>query len=230
MKLESLDRRLTFGMFVKGIGEKLKGIMAKSITPEEKLRLIQEEMEKDVQDKRSTARNIRVKMTALSDPDTAEMEPIERLKIRREKLVNLGKKALAEKGEPEAVKVAKEIKALDASLSSLESTYETLKDAYAVALESYKTANAALEHVKINGQSILFAIKAHKDALETKDQSRTGKKVDASFLDDLSAELENSQRELKADGDLATEEEKEKSILDEEESGEVDQKIMDEFK
>lgn len=62
MTTAALDKRITFGMFVKNMGDKLKGIMARSISPEEKLNLILDEMSKDVQQKRITARDIRTKM------------------------------------------------------------------------------------------------------------------------------------------------------------------------
>lgn len=223
--MQALDKKITFGMFVKNLGDKLKGVMAKSISPEEKLELITAEMEKDVQEKRVTARGIRVKMLALKDPDTKELEPIERFKVRREKLVKMGAEALKVKGdEKEAAKIAKEIKSLDISLNSMENTYAILEESYGVALESYKTAEAALDHVKHNGSAILFSIKAHKDALETKDSAR-GEKIDASFLDDLQKELETSQRELRSDKEMDGSED---SVLDD--SEEADQSIMDEFR
>lgn len=195
----TLDSRVTFGMFIKNLGGKLQGIMAKSMSAEEKLSLILQEMSIDVQKKRVMARDIRSKMVALSDPDTAELEPIERMKARRTKLVEQGKKAVNDNKTDEANRLAKEIKSLDASLGSLESTYGTLKDSYELALENYKVSQAAYDHAKNNGESMLFAIKAHQDSLRMRDNAKSDKKSDISFLNDLEEELSKSQKELSSD-------------------------------
>ncbi len=245
MKVEALDKKMTFSMFVKGIGNKLKSIMAKTISPEEKLKLIENEMSQDVHSKRVTARTIRAKMVALADPDTAQLEPLERLRARREKLVALGAKVLKEQEEAVAAsnqgvvkektaelkKITKEVKSLDPSLASLETTYETLKESYEVALENYKVALAAYDHVKNNGSTLLFAIKAHQEALQVKDNAKTGTTVDASFLDELEGELTKAQQELRSDNQLDKElDTDEPSVLESQEQADAEQSILDEFR
>lgn len=246
MKTEALDKKVTFGMFVKNIQNKLKSIMAKSISAEDKLNLILVEMEKDVQEKRITARNTRSKMVALADPETAQLEPLERLRVKRQKLVELGAKVLKEKEtaqaenktevvsqkEKELAKITKEIKALTPSLNSLENTYETIKEAYELALENYKVSESAYQHAKENGSTLLFAIKAHQDALQMKDNAKnSGSTIDASFLNDLENELSKSQRELRSDKELDKEiKSPEESLLDHIEATEVDNSILEEFK
>ena len=76
MAVAALDRRLSFTMFVKGLGQKIQGILSKAIEPEKKLELIVEAMATDVQGKRTTAREIRARMVALSDPDNQTLEPL----------------------------------------------------------------------------------------------------------------------------------------------------------
>ena len=230
MDTRVLDKKVTLGMFVKGIGNRLKSIMAKSLTPEEKLALIQAEMERDLNEKRVTARSLRAKMIALKDTDSSELEPIEKLEARRIKLVQRGKEATRLNNQGDIVRIAKEIKALDSSLSSLETTYETLKDGYEIALENYKTALNAFEHVKNNGSAILFAIKAHQEALRMRSSVKSDSRVDTSFLDELQSELEKSQKELKSDREISNVTESEESILEKEEREEVDQNILNEFK
>ena len=66
MNIVSIDRRLSFKLFVKGLGQKLQDILGRSIAPEQKLNLILEQMAQDVQSKRKTARELRARMIALS--------------------------------------------------------------------------------------------------------------------------------------------------------------------
>lgn len=249
MGVEAIDRRLSFKMFVKGLGQKLQGVLAKSLPPEEKLKVILEEMEKDVSSKRVTAREIRARMVALSDPTTETLEPMERLRIRKEKLVSIGAKVLKEKelaeasGESDKVvelstqlgQLTQEVRAVKVSLSSIESTYQTLKEAYEVALENYKVGLAAYEHAKDNGPSLLMAIKAHQDALQVRDQARRPPKaVDASFLNDLSTELGKAQQELRSDQQLDQELDATNSTaysaFSEADGQSVDEEIMKEFR
>ena len=230
MSTQALDKRITFGMFLKSIGQKLQGIMAKSISAEEKLQLITEEMEKDVASKRATARSIRAKMVALADPDTKELEPLEKLRAKRAKLVTLGAEAVKNNDLVRANKIANEIKALESPLASLEATYSTLVSSYEIALENYKTSQASYEHVKNNGSTLLFAIKAHQEALQLRDNARSdsGKGSDTSFLNDLERELSKASAELKSDKEIDREVEgANMSVLDETPDNEA---ILNEFK
>lgn len=196
----ALDKRVDFKMFVKGMVNRVQGIMAKTMPAEEKLTLIIEEMKKDAEDKRVTARAIRAKMVALSDPDTAALEPLERLKAQREKLVKAGKAAFATNDLDGQNRIAQDIKSIDVSLNSMESTFQTLKESYEVAIESYKVAQAALDHTNRNGSTLLLAIKAQQEALKVRDNSRRDTKAaDTSFLNDLEDELTKSQSELRSD-------------------------------
>lgn len=203
-------------MLVQGLGNRLKGIMAKTLSPEEKFALIKQEMKKDVEQKRLTARSIRAKMVALSDPDTAELEPMERLDAQRKKMVAAGASLLKDKEAAEAAndaetaktklsqmnRIAQDIKALDSQLSSMHATYDTLKDAYEVAIDNLKTAQAALDHVENNGEGMLFAIRAHQDALRVRDNTRKDNACDASFLKDMEKELSTAKSELKSDKEI----------------------------
>lgn len=215
--VEALNKRITFGMFLSGMKDRLKGIMAKSLSAEEKLDLIIAEMTKDTNQKRITAREIRAKMVALADPETAALEPLERIKVQRDKLVKVGASLMKSKEEAEVKgedvtsindkinKLAQEVKSLTVQQGSMESTYETLKEAYDVALNNYKTASSALENAKTNGKGLLFAIKAHQDALQLRDNTRTGTGNDASFLKDMEDELGKAQGELRSDKHIEAE-------------------------
>lgn len=235
--MEALDKSLSFSMFIKGIATKLKNVMAKTISPEEKLALIQGEMEADMLAKKATARNIRSKMVALCDPDTDELEPIERLQAKRAQLVNLGAQTMKLEESPDRStklkRIASEVKVLDSSLSSLQSTYDALKESYEVALGNYKTSLSAFEHVKNNGSAILFAIKAHKEALEIRGSVDESSNVSSSFMADLQSELEKTQRDLRSDKQIDGEIKSESidmSVLDEHADADIDEKIMSEFK
>lgn len=211
MAIVSLDTRLNFKLLVKGLGQKLQEILGKALPPEQKLQLILEQMRADVQTKRKTAREVRARMVALSDPESEQLEPMERLALRRKKLVEVGATVLKqqEAASEESAKakltaqlgqVTQEVNAVSTSLNSLASTYATLKDAYAIALETYKVSLAAYERAMENGPTLLLAIKAHQEALALRDATRKPKEtVDASFLDDLTHELEKSQKEVQSD-------------------------------
>ncbi len=245
MSVEALDKRMTFGMFVKGIGKRIQSVLSRAVPAEEKLDLILGEMEKDVQEKRVTARSIRARMVAISDPETKELEPLERLRARRKKIVELGAKVLAEKEQMEkdgdlagAKKKAawlgqltQEAKALGVSVSSMESTHETLQEAYNIALENYKVALGSYEHVKNNGKAMLEAIKAHQDALSIRDRAKP-EAVDASFLDDLTEELEKAQGELRSDKQIDKELDATNPELDlnEEKEAATQESILQEFR
>ena len=211
MSIAALDRRLSFKLFVKGLGQKLQDILGKTIAPEKKLELILEEMARETYAKRKTAREIRARMMALCDPDSATLEPIEQLQARRKKLVAVGAQILkqqeASTDESEKAKLSaqlgqltQEVKAVSQSLSSMESTHSSLKESYEIALETYKVSLAAYERAKENGPALLLALKAHQDALQLRDAARKPQATgDASFLDDLTQELERSQKEVQSD-------------------------------
>ena len=128
-------------------------------------------------------------------------------------MVEIGAKLLAEKDKAVADnnadlvkqktvqlnKLAQDVKSVTTQLNSMETTYSTLKEAYDIALENYKVSSAAYEHAKSNGSGLLFAIKAHQDALRIRDNTRKSDACDSSFLNDLESELNKSQSELRAD-------------------------------
>lgn len=195
--VKALDSKISLLMFLQGMGKRFQTIMARALTPEEKLAAIIAEMEKDVQEKRVLARQIGAQMRALSDPDTTDLEPLEAAKARRAKLVKLGGQNL--ENAERLGQIQHEVKALDTMIASQEATYATLKESYDLASANYKTALAALDSTRSNGPAILKAIKAHQDALAMRDKAKNTDAVDASFMDDLTAELTNAQGELRSD-------------------------------
>lgn len=246
MSIAAIDRRLSFKMFVKGLGQKLQDILGRSLPPEQKLELILEQMAEDVQSKRKTARELRARMVALSDPENDTLEPMERLHARRKKLVEVGATVLKQQelASDEATKatlsahlgqLTQEVKAVSTSLSSMESTHQTLKESYEIALETYKVSLAAYERTKDNGPTLLLALKAHQEALQLRDNARKPKAtVDASFLDDLTQELDRSQKEVQSDNAIDRELDALKPdvhpLMAESDRQEVDEKILQEFR
>ena len=246
MSMTVLDRRLSFKMFVKGIGQRLQDILGKSMPPDQKLMLILDEMAKDVQGKRKTAREIRARMVALSDVDTEQLEPMERLQVRRKKLIEVGKVVLQQKEastepsqtttlEAQLGQLTQEVKSVSTQLSSLEATYATLKESYEVALSSYKVALAAYERAKENGPTLLLALKAHQDALQMRDQARKPTaSINASFLTELEGELEQAEHQLKSDQELDKELDATNSsvhpLMAQADRQEVDTAILQEFR
>lgn len=195
--VKALDSKITLSMFLKGMQGKFQKLLASTMTPEEKLAAIVVEMERDVQEKRVLARQIGAQMRALKDPDTKGLEPFEAAEARRAKLVKLGGQNL---GNAEKLgQIQHEVKALDAMIASHQGTYGTLKESYELAMANYKTAFAALESTRTNGPAILRAIRAHQDALAMRDKAQDQEAVDASFMDDLTAELSQTQAELRSD-------------------------------
>lgn len=195
--VKALDQKITVPMFLKGLQGKFQKLLASTMTPEEKLASIVAEMEKDVQEKRVLARQIGAQMRALKDPDTKDFEPLEAAEARRVKLVKLGGQNL--ENAERLGQIQHEIKALDAMIASQGATYQTLSESYALAMANYKTALAALESTRTNGPAILKALKAHQDALAMRDKAKDQTAVDASFMDDLTAELTQTQAELRSD-------------------------------
>lgn len=194
---KAMDNRITVGMWVQGMSKRFQGILAGTLSPEEKLALIVKEMEKDVQEKRVLARQIAAQMRAIKDPDTKELEPLEAAEARRTKLVKLGGANL---DKPEILgQVQQEIKGLEALITSQSATYQTLSESYDVAMANYKQTLAALDNARNNGPAMLAAIKAHEDALKMRDRARTQEEVDASFMSDLAVELQKTQAELRSD-------------------------------
>lgn len=197
MTSSALDSKISFGMFLDGMKGRFQKFLASNLTPEEKLAAIVKELNADVQEKRVLARQIGAQMRALADPDTAELEPLEAAQARRAKLVKLGGQNL---GNAEKLgQIQQEIRGLDALISSQTGTYDTLKESYGVAKANYQTAFAALESVRNNGPAVLKAIRAHQDALKIRDKAAGSKQVDASFMTELTAELNSAKAELRSD-------------------------------
>lgn len=200
MEIKSLNNKIDIGMFISGMFDRFKGFLAAQMTAEEKLAKITEVMEKDVQGKRVLARQIGGQMRAIADPDTKDLEPLEALKVRREKLVALGGKIINDpEKKAQLGQLQQEIRAIDAQIGSQQSTYDTLKESYDLAKKTYEESLNALETVKRNGPAMIKAIQAHKQALEMKDKAADQKTIDASFLNDLTDELNASKAELRTD-------------------------------
>lgn len=249
MTIAALDGKINIRLFLKGLSQRIQGVMARSLPDEQKLSLIVEELARDTQEKRSTARNIRARMVALADAETAELEPLEALRAKRAKLVALGARVLKEKealpaAHTDAIatkaaqlgQIAQEIKALESPLRSMESTYATLKESYGLAFSTYKTALEAYERAKATGPTLLLAIKAHREALSIRDSSRKpSATVDASFLDQLGSELDRATGELHADQQIeddldATKPQVIGARFAAEDAASVDEAILEEFR
>ena len=246
MNIASIDRRLSFKLFVKGLGQKLQDILGRSIAPEQKLNLILEQMAQDVQSKRKTARELRARMIALSDSENDTLEPMEKLQARRKKLVEAGanvlkqREAASDEGQKATLtaqlgQLTQEVKAVSTSFSSMESTYHTLKESYCIALDTYKVSLLAYERTRENGPTLLLALKAHQEALQLLYNAlKTQALVDESFLDDLTRELEQSQKEVQSDQAIDRELDASKPdvhpLMAEADRQEVDEKILQEFR
>lgn len=198
-KIAALDKKIDLAMFLGSMFDRFKGFLAAQLTAEEKLIKIVEVMEKDVQEKRVLARQIGAQMRAIADPDTQELEPLEALKARRAKLVQLGGKYVSDATKAAQLgQLQQEIKAIDAQISSQQSTYDTLQESYELAKNTYQEALNALETVRRNGPAMIKAIEAHKAALAMKDKAADQKTIDTSFLSELTAELNASKAELRS--------------------------------
>ncbi len=199
-RIKALDSKVNVGMFLKAMGGRLKQLLASTMTAEEKLAAIIEQLEIQVQEKRKLAREIGAQMRAIADPETQELESLEAFKVRRAKLVQLGG-TLVDKPAKKAQlgQVSQEVNALDAQIVAQQGTYDTLVESYELARTNYQQALAALETVRSNGPAMLSAIKAHKQALAARDKARRQDEVDTSFLDQLQAELSGVQAEMRTD-------------------------------
>lgn len=200
-KIKALDEKINTGMFLEGLFKRFRVfLVAQLLTDEQKLAKIIEVMEKDVQKKRVLARQIGAQMRAIADPDTQELEPLEALKARREKLVQLGGKNVNDPAKAAQLgQLQQEIKAIDAQIASQQATYDMQSESNALAKKNYQEALNALETVKRNGPAMIKAIQAHKQALADKDKAADQEKIDTSFLNDLTDELNASKAELRSD-------------------------------
>lgn len=203
MSVQSLDSKVTIGMFLKSMGGRFQKLLASTMTPEEKLAAITKEIEAQVQEKKVLARQIGAQMRAIFDPDTKALEPLEALKERRVKLVALGGKLVADPAQSAKLgALQQEITGLDAQIASQQTTYDTLAESYELAKANYNQALAALKQVRDNGPAVLKAIQAHKDAITLRDKAKGGKTVDVSFVDELYGELSATQAELRSDKEI----------------------------
>ncbi|MFA6383279.1 MAG: hypothetical protein WCX17_02555 [Parcubacteria group bacterium] len=201
--IESLDKKIDFGMFMKAMMGRFKSILAGVLDPEEKLEQIIQVLEREVQGKRVLAREIGGQMRAIADPDTKELEPLEALKARRAKLVKLGGTMIDDVAKATQLgQIQQEIKSIDALVASQQATYDTLAESYTLAKGNYQEAFSALETVRRNGPAMLKAIQAHKDALAQRDKARDEESIDTSFLADLTAELSKTKAELRSDTEI----------------------------
>lgn len=204
MGIQSLDSRITVGDFVQGLRGKFQKLLASSMSAEDKLAAIIRTMTAEVQEKRVLAREIGAKMRAISDPDTATLEPLDAAKARREKLIALGAKHVDDKDKSRLGQISQEVKAVDALIESQQATYDTLKESYDLAFGNYQTALSALESARSNGPAMIAAIRAHQQALEVRDRAnaQSAQSVDVTFMNDLAQELSQNQAKLRSDKDL----------------------------
>lgn len=202
---QAMDKKINFSMFFKAMGGRLQGLLASTLTPEEKLAQIVQALEKQVQEKRVLARQIGAQMRAIADPETTQLEPLEAMQARRAKLVALGGGLVNQPDKAAQLgQISQEIKSLDVQIASQTATYETLKESYDLAKANYSEALAALDTIRLNGPAMLKAIEVNKQAVAMRDAAKSGSgdKVDTSFLKDLEGELSQSQAELRSDGDI----------------------------
>lgn len=234
--MNAIDKKMDLGMFFGAMKDRFKGVLASTMTPEEKLAQIVKRLEIDVQEKHERARKLGGQMRALKDPETKELEPLEKFAVQRAKLVAKGGELV---GQPDKAaqlgQLSQEIKGLDALIGSKEMTYETLKQGYDLAKANYLQAFAALEKIRENGSAMLEAIAANKEALAMRDAAQNQETVDTSFLDDLQAELTGVQAELRTDQAIDDDLDATKSFsidatLAKMDAESVDAGIMDEFK
>lgn len=201
--IKALDQKVNFAMFLKSMGGRLQGLMASTMTPEEKLAGIIKNLEGEVQEKRVLARQIKAQKSAIADSDTKELEPLEACQVRRAKLVKLGGAMVKDPAKASQLgQLQQEIKALDAQIASHQATFDTLEESYNLAKSNYQQALNALETVRNNGSAMIKAIQAQKDALEMRDKAKKQGGTDVSFMDDLTAELNSSRAELRSDDEL----------------------------
>ncbi|MDO8668860.1 MAG: hypothetical protein Q7K65_01025 [Candidatus Buchananbacteria bacterium] len=199
----ALDKKVNFTMFFKAMGGRLQKLLASGLKPEEKLEQIIHVLTVQVQEKRQLAREIGAQMRAIADPETKELEALEALQARRAKLVKLGGSLIGQPNNASQMgQLSQEINGIDAQIKAEETTLETLKESYELAKANYQQALSALETVKGNGNAMLKAIEAHKQALSLRDKAQNQDEVDTSFMSELQGELSQVQAELRSDDDL----------------------------
>ncbi len=212
---KALDDRINFRDVFASMGNKLKNILASTMTPEEKLERILMAMARDVQEKRATARKIGTQMRAMADPETPEMEPLEMLRAREARLVELGGSLYTQMQEAETAghpretsnikvrmgQVAQELTGLrEGMLATQQSTYETLVSSYEIAMQSLSQVEAAYQTARANGPAMLTALRAHEEAMALRKEAQAGSgSPDMKFMDDLAAELSAAKAEMRAD-------------------------------
>ena len=232
MSSSTLNQKLSVTDIMSGVFASAKNLFANTLSDQQKLDLIEQKLEIQVAEKRALARTVGAQMRALADPTTTDLEKLEALQARRAKLVELGGKNLNDPAK--LVAIQDEMKGLDQLIAANQATYDTLKEAYAVAKANYETSLSALEKVRGQGQAILAAIGAHKDAQKMRDDARDTTSVDVSFMDDLMGELGQVKAEARADKDLDADLDASKSYnidaaLKADESASVDSGLMAEF-
>ncbi len=199
-----LNEKVTIGGFLAAMGDRFQGLLATTMSPQEKLVQIGAGIDEQVQGFRVQVRQIGGAMRAIADPDTEALEPLEALKMRREKLVRLGGRLVKhpEKNKVQLGQLQQEIKGLEAQITAQQATYDTLVESYEIAMANYRHALDAQKQVRENAPAMLKAIKAHKDAVAIRERTKSGKSIDVSFMDELQGELRQVQAENRADADL----------------------------
>jgi hypothetical protein len=214
---DTLNKYLDFSDVLKGLSDSITNILTSGMNDEEKLNAVLDKMANQVQDLRVKARKAGAEMRALSDPDTAALEPLEAAQERRRKLVALGGKHMDD--PVRQGQIAQEIEGLQSALNSLEGSYEIRKQTYEVALANYQKALQAYESMRNNGPAMMAAIQAHTDALESRETlTQGGDQIDTSIMDTLAAKLQGVQAELRSDEELTED-------LDASNSGSIDAEL-----
>lgn len=238
----TLDKKMGWKEILNGAVAELKDALASAIPDDQKLAQIEQKLEEDVAAKRQLAREIGGQMRAIADPETKELEPLEALKARRQKLVDLAATlidpatGMPKRGAaPKLKAIQDEIKGLDKLIGAQQVTYDTLREGYDIAKGSYQDALDALERVRSQGKAVLRTIAAHRQAQEMRDQARSSKSVDVSFMDDLTGELSQVRAEARSDEALDADLDAMNSFnidaaLKADEDAEVDAALMAEFR
>jgi hypothetical protein len=193
-----LDSKVTAGMFVSNLFSKFQGILAGTMSTEDKLAAITKKKAEEVQQLRVQAREAGALMRALADPDTKELEPLEARKARKAKLIQLGGQNIG--NDAKLGQIAQEVKALDAQIASDESTYAMNKETYDLAMQNYQKALADYETLKNNGPAIINSMKAYEQAVKQRDSLKNPSSTDVSgIMDQLTGELQHKQAQLRSD-------------------------------
>ena len=203
MAVSTLDKKVNFSMFFRAMGDRLQNLLASTLSPEDKLDQITKVLEGQVQEKRQLAREIGTQMRAIADPETKELEALEAMQARRAKLVKLGGTLVDQPDKATQLgQISQEVKALDGQIKAQETTHTTLQESYNLAKANFQQALSALETVRDNGQAMLKAIEAHKQALALRDKAKGQGVIDTSFINELQGELSQVQAELRTDTEI----------------------------